>query len=291
MENYFVNFWETNREAILSFGLKIGMTVLIVVAGKIVAAIVRKMLTVLATGRLQLDENLAAILKHLFSYGILVICVIMILETFGFNTTSLIALLGAAGVAVGLALKDTLSNIATGIVILLIKPFTTDDFIEVASTSGTVKEVNLFTTVLQTPDGLYISMPNSSVWGPALKNYTRNGRRRMDLVMGISYDDSIEKAYKVMLEIAAAETRFLQDPPPSVMVQSLGDCAINIQLRAWATVDNYWGIYWDQQRNILEKFEAAGLTLPYPQQIININEVYNANNPPPPVIAPYKHNT
>jgi small conductance mechanosensitive channel len=195
----------------------------------------------------------------------------MILDLFGINTTSLIAVLGAAGVAVGLALKDTLSNIASGIILLLLGSYRKGDFIEFGSQMGTVKDISLFTTTLETPDGIFISAPNSSIWGVPLKNYTRNGKRRMDLVVSISYSDSIDTAFAVMRQIAVEEKRFLATPAPQVMVQTLADSTVNILLRAWANSDVYWSIYWDQMKNVKEKIEAAGLHIPFPQRDVHVN--------------------
>jgi small conductance mechanosensitive channel len=194
----------------------------------------------------------------------------MILNTFGINTASLLAVLGAAGVAVGLALKDTLANIAAGIILLLLGSYHREEYIEFGAYGGTVKEINLFTTILETPEGLFISAPNSSIWGVPLKNYTRNGKRRMELLVGISYSDSIDTAFRVMRDIAETETRFLRDPAPEVIVQSLEDSSVNIALRAWAPTGMYWSIYWDQIKNIKLKIEEAGLHIPFPQRDMHI---------------------
>jgi small conductance mechanosensitive channel len=194
----------------------------------------------------------------------------MILNVFGVNTASLIAVLGAAGVAVGLALKDTLGNIAAGIILLFLGTYRRGEYIEFGAYSGTVKDINLFTTILETPDGVFISAPNSSIWGSPLKNYTRNGRRRMELSVGIAYSDSVDAAFQVMRDIIAAETRFLPDPAPQVVVQALKDSSVIITVRAWASNQLYWDIYWDQMRNLKARVEAAGLHIPFPQQDVHI---------------------
>jgi small conductance mechanosensitive channel len=194
----------------------------------------------------------------------------MILNSFGINTASLLAVLGAAGVAIGLALKDTLGNIAAGIILLLLGSYRRGEYIEFGSYSGTVKEIGLFTTILETPDGLFVSAPNASIWGTPLKNYSRNGKRRMELSVGIAYSDSIDTALRVMQDIAETETRFLKDPAPQILVQSLGDSSVNIALRAWAATDVYWKIYWDQMKNVKLKIEEAGLHIPFPQRDLHI---------------------
>jgi small conductance mechanosensitive channel len=204
------------------------------------------------------------------SYGIYIIGGVFILDIFGVNTASLIALVGAAGLAIGLALKDTLSNIAAGIMLLILRPFRAGDFIEVGSLLGTVQEVNLFTTILETIDGLYIAAPNSVLWGNSIKNFTRNGKRRMDIVVGIAYSDSIERGFEVLRKIAASESRLLTAPEPQVMVATMGESAVNIQLRAWALNDDYWSSYWDLNKRVKEEIEQAGLSIPFPQRTLHV---------------------
>jgi small conductance mechanosensitive channel len=270
MGNFFVRLWETHSGYILILGGRFLTTVLIIIAGILLIKTLDKILRRATAGKMKLDETVGSMFRLVIRYGIIIICVILILNVFGINTASLIALLGAAGVTIGLALKDTLGNIASGIILLLLRTYRKGDFIECGSIVGTVKDMDLFTTTLETGDGILISAPNSTLWGVPLKNYSRSERRRMDLSIGISYNDSLDTAFAVMLQIAADEKRFLRDPPPQVMVQSLGDSSVNIMLRAWATPDVYWSIYWEQMRNIKEKIEAAGLTIPFPQRDIHI---------------------
>jgi small conductance mechanosensitive channel len=222
------------------------------------------------TDNLKIDSTISHLLRLIVRYGIFIICLIMIFNVFGINTTSLLAILGAAGLAVGLALKDTLSNIAAGIILLFLGTYRRGDYIEFGSCGGTVKEISLFTTILETPDGIYISAPNSSIWGTPLKNYTRNGKRRMDISVPIAYSDSIDTAFRVVREMAAAESRLLADPAPQILVQSYGDSSVNILLRAWAPLDRYWPVYWDLMRGLKEKLEEAGLSIPFPQRDLHV---------------------
>jgi small conductance mechanosensitive channel len=148
--------------------------------------------------------------------------------------------------------------------------FKKGEFIEFGSFMGTVKDINLFTTILETPDGIYISAPYSSIWGNPLKNYTRNGKRRMELSIGIAYSDSVETAFQVMQDIITAESRFLKDPAPQVILQSIEASSVKITIRAWASVQNYWDIYWDLSKTIKTKIEEAGLQLPLPHvRVVN----------------------
>jgi small conductance mechanosensitive channel len=270
MKEQILALWNTHGDSITALGGKILFAFLVALGGKLLIHIagiaIRRV-----TSRIPLfDETFASMFRIIITYTILIICIIMILDSFGVNTASLIALLGAAGVAVGLALKDTLSNIASGIILLLLRSYRKGDYIEFGSCAGTVKNMDLFTTSLETSDGIFISAPNSSIWGIPLKNYTRNRRRRMDIAISISYGDSIDTAFNLMRQIAGEEKRFLPDPAPQIMVQSLGDSSVNIMLRAWTHIDVYWAVYWDLMRGLKDRVEAAGLTIPFPQKDIHI---------------------
>ena len=270
LQDIIINFWEKYSEAILDAGRQVLITLIIIFAGIFVIRVSRRLIHRAVTGKLHADETFASILRMAIRYGIIIICLIMILEVFGINTTGLLAILGAAGVAVGFALKDTLSNIAAGIVILLLRPFKKGDFIEVGAIMGSVQELGLFSAVLQTPDGIYISAPNSSLWGTPLKNYSRNPYRRLDITVTISYTDSVDSAFSALREIITAEGRFLKDPPPQVMVQSLGELGTGITLRAWVNAPEYWNVYWDQMKIVKEKIQEAGLSIALPRREVNI---------------------
>jgi small conductance mechanosensitive channel len=263
-------FWNNNRHAVIDIAGEIIASVIVVVAGKLIATGLKKLINKSVKSRINVDDTIGSILQSIVSYGIFIICVIMILNIFGVNTASLIAVLGAAGLAVGLALKDTLGNIASGIILFFLGSYRRGEFIEFDSFSGTVKEINLFTTILETPDGIYISAPNSNIWGSPLKNYTRNGKRRMELFIRISYSDSVDTAFGVLQNIITSETRFLKEPAPQVVVQSMQDSYVNLVIRAWAGNQDYWDVYWQQMRNLKEKIEKAGLHIPFPRQDVRI---------------------
>jgi small conductance mechanosensitive channel len=262
--------WATYSPNILDIGRKLIIAVLIIIGGRIVILFSRNLAQKAVTGKLKADETLASVLRMVVHYGIIIICLIMILDLFGVNTAGLIALLGGAVVAVGFALKDTLGNIASGIIILLLRPFKKGDFIECGSVMGSVREMGLFATIMETADGVYISAPNSSLWGVPLKNYSRNDKRRLDIAVSISYSDSIDEAFRVLNDIIREEDRFFKDPPAQVMVQSLGDSGIGITLRAWVSGAMYWRVYWDQMKNVKEKIQAAGLSIAFPKRDIRL---------------------
>ncbi|MDR2607120.1 MAG: mechanosensitive ion channel [Treponema sp.] len=263
-------FWNNYSNGVFFLAQKIVVALIIIIAGMVINRTLKKIINRSIQSRIHLDDTIASLLRIILRYALFVICLIMILQNFGFNTASLLAILGAAGVAVGLALKDTLGNIAAGIILLFLRSYSKGDFIEFGAFMGTVKEIGLFTTILETPEGIFISAPNSSIWGVPLKNYSRNDKRRMDFSVGISYRDSIDEAFKMMQDIVAGEDRFLKSPAPQIVVQSLGESSVNICLRAWADNSVYWDIYWDQMRNIKDKIEAAGLSIAFPRQAIHI---------------------
>ena len=265
-----INFWHSNKSAIYIVGKKLLVSGIILVIGVSLTRGVKKLINKASSSKLYVDDTMSSILRYIVSYGVFIICVIMILNVFGVNTASLIALLGAAGLAIGLALKDTLGNIAASISLFFLGSYRIGEFIEFGSFTGTVKEINLFTTILETPDGICISAPNSSIWGNPIKNYSRNGKRRMELFFRISYFDSINTAFTVLNGIIACETRFLKDPAPQITVQSLQDSFIILCIRAWAKNQDYWDVYWFQMKNIKEKFEEAEIKIPFPRQEIYI---------------------
>lgn len=270
MWNDLRQFWSDHSEAIIAVGYNLLLAIVILIASTLVAKGVHQAIQ-RTQGRLnRLDATLVPILSTTATYLVYIIGGVFILDIFGVNTTSIIALLGAAGLAVGFALKDTLSNIAAGIMLLFLRPFRTGDYIEFGSMTGTVKEINLFTTILETFDGLYVSSPNSTIWGNSIKNYTRNGKRRLDIVVGISYGDSIDAGLDVLRSIIASESRFLQDPAPQVMVAAMADSAVNLQLRGWTAIDDYWQTLWDLNKRVKEEIEQAGLTIPFPQRQVQV---------------------
>ncbi len=270
MQDLIITYWQNYSETILTIGYNLLLALAVLVASVLVARTTCRFIQ-RANKRLDsLDATLVPVFCSVASYLVYAVGLIIVLDIFGVNTTSIIALLGAAGLAIGLALKDTLGNIAAGTMLLILRPFRLGDFIEFGSVMGTVKEINLFTTILETFDGLYVSSPNGAIWGNTIKNFTRNGRRRMDVVVGISYGDSIDTGLDVLQKICATEPRFLPEPAPQVMVVAMADSSVNLQLRAWASIDDYWHTFWAINKKVKEEIEAAGLTIPFPQRDVHI---------------------
>lgn len=270
MNEQLLVLWEQHATTILDLGYKVFLALTIAIASVTIARLTRRSI-VRGNEKVQrIDVMLLPLISAMAGYLVYTIGFIIILDIFGVNTNSIIALLGAAGLAIGLALKDTLSNIAAGIMLLFIRPFKLDDFITCGDISGSVRAMGVFVTVIETADGLYISVPNNAIWGQSIKNFTRNGKRRMELTVGIDYKDSIEVGLNVLLKLAQEETRLLSEPVPEVMVHSMADSSVNLQLRVWASVDNYWGIYWSMNKRVKEEIELAGLSIPFPQRTLHI---------------------
>ncbi len=218
----------------------------------------------------KVDATLRPVIGSILRYLILIFVVIAVLAQFGVQTTSVIAVLGAAGLAVGLALQGTLQNIAAGFMLLLLRPLGVGDFIDAGGVSGTVKEIGLFVTELTTFDGVYVAVPNSQIWGSAITNYSRLPTRRIDIVVGISYDDDIDKAQDLLLGLAKGDERVHKDPEPQVMVKTLGESSVDINLRFWCDAGDYWALLFDLTKASKLTMDEAGITIPYPQQDVHM---------------------
>ena len=216
----------------------------------------------------RLDRTLVPIMAALVRYAGLTLTIVITLGNFGVETTSIIAVLGAAGLAVGLALQGTLSNVAAGLMLLFLRPFRIGDWVESAGVSGSVREIGLFTTTIDTFDNVYISIPNSSIWSSNIINHARYGTRRMDLDIGIGYDSSLDTAETALMSLAA-DPRVLSDPAPRFLVVSYGDSAINVRLRAYASYDDFFDLYWDLNRRLKGVLDEHGIEIPFPQRVIH----------------------
>lgn len=253
----------------IEWGLNIAGAVVVLVLGRIVAGWARRV-TRRGLERAGLDATLVPFLASLVYYLVTAVVVIAVLNLFGIETTSLIAVLGAAGLAVGLAMQGTLSNVAAGVMLLVFRPFRLGDFVEIADTAGSVEEIGLFSTTLNTPDNVRIVVPNGSIYGAIIKNYSANDLRRNDIVIGIGYGDDIGRAIAVIRETLAADPRVLGEPEPVVAVGNLGDSAVEILVRPWCKRQDYWQLHWDLLHGLKEKLEAAGCSIPFPQHDVHI---------------------
>jgi len=218
----------------------------------------------------QMDATLKPFIARLVWWIIIVFVLVAVLNQFGVHTTSIIAVLGAAGLAIGLALQGTLANVAAGVMLLILRPFNVGDYVDAGGDAGTVIEIGLFNTELRTFDGLCRMIPNAKIWGNTITNFSRNPTRRIDVPVGISYGDDVNGAMAVLLDMLKADARILDDPAPEVMVKELADSAVVINLRCWARIDDFWAAHWDVNRNAKLALDAAGYTIPFPQRDLHI---------------------
>ena len=229
------------------------------------AKLIRKRLTKIKS----FDNTLVPVFASTIRYAILLVAIVAGLGSFGIETTSIIAVIGAAGLAIGLALQGTLSNVAAGVMLLFIRPFKIGDWIETGSVSGTVNEIGLFSTIINTFDNIYISVPNSSIWGSIIINHSRYNTRRMDLDIGIAYESDINLAETALMKLAQDE-RVLTDPAPQFLVVDYAASAITVRLRLYADVDTYWPLYWEMMRKIKTALDDAKISIPYPQREVRL---------------------
>jgi small conductance mechanosensitive channel len=254
-----------------TWGIRVLGAILLLLVGRLAAGwirnSVRKGLTKAGT-----DESLIPFFSSMTYYVALAVVVIAVLNLFGIETTSLIAVLGAAGLAVGLALQGTLSNFAAGVMLLIFRPIRVGDFVEVAGQAGSVAEISIFSTLLNTGDNIRITIPNAQIYGNTIRNYSFNDTRRIDLVIGVGYGDDIGRALEIIERVVTADPRTLSDPAPKFAVSELADSSVNLVVRPWCAKDDYWGLRWDLTRSIKEELEAGGCSIPFPQTDVHVLE-------------------
>jgi len=261
----------------IAFLIRMGMQALaaiaILVVGWLIAATGERSVRKRAARSQTMDATLAIVLAKITRALILAVTLIAVLNQFGVQTTSLIALLGAAGLAIGLALQGALSNVAAGIMLLMLRPFRVGDVVEFGSTLGTVDEIGLFVTSMHRPDNIAMIVPNSQVWGNTIMNYGRNDTRRVDMIFGISYSDDMDKAVGIISTLIDADQRFLKEPEPLVAVAELADSSVNIFARPWVNRQDFFAAKLDLTRKVKERFDSEGISIPFPQQDVHLHQV------------------
>jgi len=257
-------------ESISGFTMDALGAALLIIAGWVVAGWVYRTTRRWMDRWGRVDPTLKPLMASIARYAVLVLTLIAVLAQFGVETTSIIAVLGVAGLAVGLALQGTLSNIAAGMMLLFLRPFQVGDYIDADGIAGTVNEIGLFTSQLTTFDGVYVSVPNAQLWNRQIKNFSRLPTRRIDVTVGISYDDDIDRAMAALKSVLDADDRILPDPESQVMVNGLADSSVNINMRCWTEAGNYWSLLFDLHKNAKQKLDAEGISIPFPQRNIHI---------------------
>ncbi len=265
LEQYLDKLWEMAG----LFGIKAITALVIFIVGRWVAKGLRRVLKKLMEKK-QIDDIIIGFTCSMAYVALLAVFIIAALGQLGIQTTSFIAILGAAGLAIGLALQGSLSNFAAGFLMLIFRPFNVGDFIEGAGSQGVVEEIQIFTTTLKTPDNKTVIIPNAKLTGDNIVNWTLKGTRRVDMVFGIGYDDDIDKARKIMADILGEDERILKEPPLKIAVVELADSSVNFVVRPWVKSDDYWDVYMDAMENIKKAFDTAGISIPYPQSDVHM---------------------
>lgn len=266
------NWLSDNQDLLIQYAVNLVSALLILFIGnmivKAVAGAVAKVLR-----KKEMDNAVVEFIHGLVRYLLFVIVLIAALSRIGVQTASVVAVIGAAGLAVGLALQGSLSNFAAGVLIVAFRPFKSGDFVEVAGVSGAVESIQIFSTELRTPDNKTVVVPNSSIIGNPITNYSRNATRRIDLVIGVSYNADLQKTKEVLQRVVTADERVLKDPEPTIGVVALADSSVNFVVRPWVNTPDYWAVYFDLNQAIKEELDKEGIEIPFPQMDVHLNKV------------------
>ena len=253
----------------VDFGINLAIALAIFYVGKfVISLVVRGMRKVMR--RQEVDKTLETFVCNLVRMVLLVVVIIAAIGQLGIETTSFIAIFGAAGLAVGLALQGSLSNFAAGVLIVLFRPYRVGDFVEAAGIAGVVEQVQILTTVLKTGDNKQIIVPNGQIMDSIITNYSANDTRRVDMVVGVSYEDNLDKVRKTIEELVAAEERILDEPACTIAVSELADSSVNFVVRPWVKTSDYWGVMFDLTEAIKKRFDEEGISFPFPQQDVHV---------------------
>ena len=266
-------YMDTAVDMIMRYGPQLILAIVVLFVG---LWIINRVVALMGKGmeRAEVEPTLAKFLSSLSSVGLKALLLISVASMIGIATTSFIAVLGAAGLAVGLALQGSLANFAGGVLVLLFRPYKVGDFVEAQGVSGTVNEIQIFNTVIKTPDNKVIIVPNGAISNGIITNYSAETTRRVDFVFGIGYGDDIQKAKDILARLVSQDDRAMKDPEPVVVVSELADSSVNITVRIWVNASDYWGLYFDLMERVKLTFDQEGISIPFPQRDVH---VYNAS--------------
>jgi len=264
-------FIDTVIAYLTEYGLRVVIAIAVFIIGRIIAKKLTSLLKMLLE-KASWDATLIKFITNLSYILLLFVVLIITLQTLGIDTTSFVAILGAATLAIGFALKDNLSNFAAGVMLLIFRPFEVGHFIEAGGVSGVVEEIGVFNTTLRTGDNKVIFVPNSSIVGGSITNYSLKDTRRVDLVIGVSYEDDLKKVKEVIWDILNSDDRILKDPAPTVAVSELADSSVNFVVRPWVKTQDYWAVYFDLLETIKIRFDQEGISIPYPQLDVHLKK-------------------
>lgn len=271
IQEVLMGFWEFVVVWLQENTLSLILALVIFVVGRWVAgglaAVFRKILT-----RAKVDDILVDFLTGIVRAALVLFVIVAALGQLGIDTTSLVALIGAAGIAVGLALKDSLQNFASGVMLILFRPFKAGDFVDAGGVVGIVEKISVFSTTLRTPDNKEVIVPNGGIYGGTITNFSARSTRRVDMVFGIGYDSDLLKAKQVLQELVDADERLLKDPAPVIAVGELADSSVNILVRPWVNSADYWDVYWSMMEKVKLRFDVEGISIPFPQMDVHVSQ-------------------
>ncbi|NOY68445.1 MAG: mechanosensitive ion channel [Deltaproteobacteria bacterium] len=267
IDNIIQKVWEL----VTFYGIKVIAAIVILIVGRWIAMGFRKLLERMMKSS-KLEPTIISFIGNLSYIALLIFFIIAALNQLGIQTASFIAVIGAAGLAIGLALQGSLANFASGFLMIIFRPFKVGDYIEGAGVAGVVEEIQIFTTTMTTPDNKTVIIPNAKLTEGNLINWSTKGTRRVDLVFGIGYGDDIDKAKKIMSEILSADERILKSPAPQIAVSELADSSVNFVVRPWVKSGDYWNVYFDLVEKVKKTFDKEGVSIPFPQRDIHIYE-------------------
>ena len=256
-------------ELVQSYGLPLIWAIVVFIVGRIVARIITKIVAKMMT-KANIDETLVKFTKTVVYVALMIFVILASLGKLGIETTSFAAILAAAGLAIGLSLQGTLGNFASGFMLILFRPFKVGDFVEAGGVSGIVEEIQIFSTRMRSGDNKEITVPNGQIVGSTITNYSAKETRRVDLVVGVGYNDDLKKVRAVLEDILAKDERILKDPAPTIGVSELADSSVNFVVRPWVKSGDYWPVLFDTQETVKLRFDAEGISIPYPQQDLHI---------------------
>lgn len=269
----FAKLWADYGDEVLGFGAQAVGALVVLIIGLRVAGWLGGLVRKIALKQENIDDTLGNFFGSMVRWAVTAAVFIAVLQVFGVPATSFVAVLGALTLAIGLSLQGALGNIASGVMIMIFRPYKLGDYVEAAGAAGTVKDINLFQTVLATPDNVQIMVPNSQAIDGVIKNYSGYPTRRVDVTFGIDYGDDIDKAIGIIKSIVDADKRILRDPEPFAKVVNLGDSSVDIATRNWVNASDYWDVKFDITRQVKEAFDQQGISIPYPHQVEIVKEV------------------
>ena len=265
--------WSDYGDDVLGFGAQAVGALIVLIIGLRVAGWLGRLVRSVSMKQESIDDTLGNFFGSMVRWAVTAAVFIAVLQVFGVPATSFVAILGALTLAIGLSLQGALGNIASGVMIMIFRPYKLGDYVEAAGAAGTVKDINLFQTVLATPDNVQIMVPNSQAIDGVIKNYSGYSTRRVDVTFGIDYGDDIDKAIGIIKSIVDADKRIMRDPEPFAKVVNLGDSSVDIATRNWVQASDYWDVKFDLTKQVKEAFDKQGISIPYPHQVEIVKEV------------------